>query len=66
MAQVAICIHEGEQYTDPICTPLVKGKKYDVIATREATNEIMIVPGDTDVDKIGWWYQKKYFRLENK
>lgn len=70
----AVCINEGEHHHDPICTELVKGKRYKVIGIRDADlrppkdknkpEEIMIIPGDTAVDKLGWWYQTKYFRLE--
>lgn len=70
----AVCINEGPKYHDPICTELVLGKKYKVIGVRDANlgppkdrkkpQEIMIVPGNDDLDKLGWWYQSKFFRLE--
>lgn len=56
-----VCVEEKEEYTNPICTSIKKGVRYEVLDVREATNEIKIVPGTTDTDKLGWWYSARYF-----
>lgn len=67
------CVREKEERTNPICTPIREGKTYEVLAVRDADgkpprdperpDEVKIIPGDTDTDKLGWWIQFKHFEV---
>lgn len=75
VGDTVVCVKEKEERSDPICTPLKKGQRYRVLGARDANlrppadparpQEIRIVPGDAENDRLGggWWYSAEYFEV---